>query len=122
VGVEQLEGADTHLIEAVQQPEVSKFLDGVRQRVDADAELADRFRLLEHLAVEPAGMQHERGRQSADPATNDDRLHGFHSTHYSWTERIMRAGTQRAQGRSSVKVTAGPVPLRPPGRLRRARF
>ena len=53
-------------IEPVEQAELGQLLDRVRQRVDADAELADRVRLLEDLAIDPARMQHQRGRQAAD--------------------------------------------------------
>ena len=79
VGVEQLVGADGDGVEPLQQAELLELLDGVRQRVDADAELADAVGLLEHLAVDAAGMQHQRGGQAADPAADNDRLHD--STH-----------------------------------------
>ena len=55
-------------VEALEQAEIGELLDGMRQRVDADAELADRVRLLEHLAVDPARMQHQPGHQAADAA------------------------------------------------------
>src|SRR5271166_1067344 len=80
VGVEELECADRDLVEPIEETEFSQFLDRVRQRIDADAELADRFRLLEHLAIEAASMQHERGREAADAATDNDRLHALRST------------------------------------------
>ena len=79
VHVEQLVGADRHCVEALQEAEPRKLLDGMRQRVDADAELAHRVGLLEHLAVDAAGMQHQRSRQPADAAADDERLHAYNS-------------------------------------------
>ena len=75
VGVDQLVGADADRIEPVEQPELRQLLDRVRQRVDADAELAHRVGLLVDFAVDPARMQHQRGGEPADPAADDDRLH-----------------------------------------------
>ena len=75
VGVEQLVGADRDRVEPLEQAELGQFLDGVRQRVDADAELADGVRLLEDFAVDPARVQHQRRYQAADAATCDDHLH-----------------------------------------------
>src|SRR5262249_23862365 len=57
VGVEQLVGSDPHGVEAIEQPQLLQFLDRMRQRVDADAELANGVRLLVDLAVDPAGMK-----------------------------------------------------------------
>src|ERR1043166_6807248 len=54
VGVEQLVGADAHRVEPLEQAELRELLDGVRQRVDADAEFAHRLRLLVDLAVDAA--------------------------------------------------------------------
>ena len=79
VGVDQLEGADADGVEPVEQTELRQFLDGVRQRVDADAELADGLGLLEDFAVDAARMQHQRGGQPADPAAYDDDLHGLNA-------------------------------------------
>ena len=75
VGVKQLVGADRDRVEPLQQAEIGQFLDGMRQGVDADAELADDVRLLEDFAVDPARMQHQRRYQAADAATCDDHLH-----------------------------------------------
>ena len=60
IGVEKFVGADTDLIEPVEQPEPRQFLDRMRQRVDADTEFADLICLFVNLAVDPARMQHER--------------------------------------------------------------
>ena len=76
VGVEQLVGADRDRVEAVEEAELGQFLDRVRQRVDADAELADRVRLLENLAIDAARVQHQRRHQTADACSRDDDLHG----------------------------------------------
>ena len=59
VGVDQLVGADRDGVEPLHQAELLQFLDGVRQRVDADAKLADALGLLEQLAIDAAGMQHQ---------------------------------------------------------------
>jgi len=75
VGVEQLVGSDAGRIEAIEQPELCQFLDGVRQRVDADPEFADGIRLLVDVAVDPAGVQHEGGREPTNAATDHNNLH-----------------------------------------------
>ena len=75
VGVDQLVGADRDRVEPLQQAELLQFLDGVRQRVDADAELADALGLLEQLAVDAAGMQHQGRGEPADPSADDNDLH-----------------------------------------------
>src|SRR5437763_1372506 len=79
VQVEQLVGADRDRVEPLEQAELFQFLDGVRQRVDADAELADGVGLLVHLAVDAARMQHQRGHKSAYSAANDDGLHALNT-------------------------------------------
>ena len=80
--IEQLMGADRDLVEPVQQADGGKLADRMRQRIDADAEFADRVRLFVKLAVDAAGPQHERGGEAADTTADDDRLHGskLHST------------------------------------------
>ena len=67
VDVEQLVGADRDRVEPLQQAELLQLLDGVRQRVDADAELADAVGLLVDLAVDAARMQHQRGGSPPTP-------------------------------------------------------
>src|SRR5262249_50783833 len=79
VGVEQLVGSDPHGVETIEQPELAQFLDRMGQRVDPDAEFTNGVRLLVDLAVDAAGMQHERGGQTADAAADYDDLH--RSTH-----------------------------------------
>ena len=79
VGVEEFVGADADHVEPAEQIELGQLLDGVRQGVDADAELADGVGLLVNLARDPARMQHEGGRQAPDPAADDNDLHGTNS-------------------------------------------
>ena len=74
VHVEQFVGADPDGVQSREQPDLSEFLDG-GQGVDADAQLANGIRLLENLAIDAAGMKHERGGEPADAAADDDRLH-----------------------------------------------
>ena len=59
VGVEELVGADADHVEPAEQIELGQLLDGVRQRVDADAEFADGVGLLVNLARDPARVEHE---------------------------------------------------------------
>src|SRR5262245_43630313 len=75
VHVEQFVCANPDGVQSREQPDLGEFLDGVGQGVDADAEFANGIRLLEYLAIDPAGMKHERGCKPADTAADDDRLH-----------------------------------------------
>ncbi len=75
VGVEQFVGADRDRVEPLQQAELFQFANGVGQGVDADAEFADAVGLLKNFAVDAAGLQHEGGGQSANPAADNDHLH-----------------------------------------------
>src|SRR6185295_10913866 len=77
VEVKQLVGADRDRIEALQQPEFLQLLDGVRQRIDADAKLADAVGLLVHLARDAARMQHQRGDKPAYSPADNDGLHAL---------------------------------------------
>src|SRR5262249_46207358 len=61
IGVEQLISADRNRIEPLEQAEIGELFDRMRERVDADAKLADRVRLFENLAINPARMQHQPG-------------------------------------------------------------
>src|SRR5712691_7129599 len=75
VGVDQLVGPDRHRIETIEQAKRRQLLDRMRQRVDADPELANAVGLLIDLAVDPAGVQHERRGEAAYSATDDYDLH-----------------------------------------------
>ena len=80
VEIIKLVGADRDVVELLQQAEAGEFADRMRQRVDADAEFADGVGLLEQLAVDAAGPQHQRGGKAADTAADDNRLHRPNST------------------------------------------
>src|SRR5215216_7774335 len=114
VGVEQLVGADGDLVEPLQQAKLRQFLDGMRQRIDADAELADRLRLLVNFALDAAGMQHQRRRETADPPSDDDRFHAANPTvappalaglwdhSPSWRACAQRHATDRVSGQAAA--------------------
>src|SRR6516165_3484198 len=109
VGVEQLVGSDPHRVEAFEQPELAQFFDRMRQRIDADAELTNGVRLLVDLAVDAAGMQHERGGQAADAAADNDDLHRptHNRTHNS--PRIMVRNVRPVQRFSPDVVDGAPA-------------
>ena len=48
-------GADGDVVELLQQAETGELADRMRQRIDADAEFADRIRLFEQFATDAAG-------------------------------------------------------------------
>jgi hypothetical protein len=75
VEIIKLVGSDRDVIERLQQAESGEFADRMRQRVDADAELADAIGLLEQLATDAAGPQHQRGGKAANTAADDNCLH-----------------------------------------------
>ena len=62
-------------IQRRQQAEGRQLADRVRQRVDADAEFAQRRHLLEQLGLDPGRVQRQRRRQPADAAARDEHLH-----------------------------------------------
>src|SRR5260221_8172777 len=76
----QFIGADRDRVEPVQETEAGEFADRMRQRVDADAELADRVRLLVQLAIETPRAQHQRSGEAANAASDDDCFHQPNST------------------------------------------
>src|SRR5262249_40359005 len=119
VGVDELVGADGDLVEARQQAEFGKLLDGMRQRVDADAEFAHRVRLLENLAVDAARVQHEGRSQPADSAANDDRLHVRNPRPHrrqGSDASVPLAGLARNAGSAGGLAAAGHRVRRPGGR------
>ena len=75
IQIKKLVGADRHCIEPLQQAELFELLDRVRQRVNADAKLADRVSLLEHFAIDAPRMQHQRSDEPANSSADDDGLH-----------------------------------------------
>src|SRR5882672_9469016 len=68
-------GADRDVVQPLQQAEAGEFTNRMRQRINADAEFADRVRLLEQLTADAAGTQHQRGGKAPDTASDDNRLH-----------------------------------------------
>src|SRR6516164_7096080 len=109
VGVEQLVGSDSHRVEAIEQPELAQFLDRMRQRVDSDAEFTNGVRLLVDLAVDPAGVQHERGGQAADAAADNDDLHRPTHEPTRNSRRIMVRKVHRVQRFSRDVVDGAPA-------------
>ena len=93
VHIEELVGPDPDLVELREQPELRQLLDSVRQRVDADAELAHAVGLLKNLAVDAPGMQHKRRGKPTNAAADDDRLHSPRLT--LTTADIMRLAGRR---------------------------
>jgi hypothetical protein len=64
--VKQLKGADRGGIKPLEQAEAGEFPDRMRQRVDADAELADGVGLFVQFAVDAARSQHQGRGKAAD--------------------------------------------------------
>ena len=104
VGVEQFVGPDRHGVQPFEQAEFGQFLDGMRQCIDADAELPDGIRLLENFAVDPARMQHQRRHQAADARPCDDGLHDV-------TSQNTRVNLTNAQSAADNKKS-NDLPLR----------
>ncbi len=68
VQVNQLFRPDAGGVQHIQQVQLSQFLDGMGERVDADADLSNRRGLLIDRRLDPAFMQHQGKRQPSDPA------------------------------------------------------
>src|ERR1044071_3268869 len=75
VEIIQFTGADRDRVERIEQAETCQLADRMRQRVDADAEFADRLGLLEQLAGDAPRAQHQRRGEPPDSAADDDRFH-----------------------------------------------
>src|SRR6516225_2255752 len=81
IGINELVGPDRHGIEAIEQAQIGKLLDGVGQRVDAHPELTDGVGLLVELAFDIPRMQHQGGGEPPNAAPDDNGLHAdTHST------------------------------------------
>jgi len=93
VHVKQFVGSNSDLVEPRKQPELRQLLDRMRQRVDADTQLAHAVGLLENFAIDPTRMQHEGRCQPPNAATDDDRLHSPRPT--PTTTGIMRLAGRR---------------------------
>ena len=74
--VVQFLGADADGVELGQEIERGELLDGVRQNVDADADLPDLGGLFENDAFDAPPMKHERERQSAEARARNEHFHG----------------------------------------------
>src|SRR6187402_3420020 len=83
IEVIELIGADRDVVEILKQPEAGELTHRMRQRVDADAELADSVRLLKNFTTDAPRAQHQRRSETTDSATDDNRLHRpkLHSKH-----------------------------------------
>ena len=57
--------------QALLQPEFEQHANTIRAELDAGADLAEMRRLFEHVHVEPAAPERERGRQPANAAADD---------------------------------------------------
>src|SRR5437868_11861626 len=75
IEIVKLVGTNCDIIELLQQAEPGEFADRMRQGIDADAEFADSFRLLEEFAANPASPQHQRRGKATNTTSDDNRLH-----------------------------------------------
>ena len=123
VGVDQLVGADRDRVEPLHQTELLELLDRMRQRVDADAKLADALGLLEQLAVDAAGLQHEGRGESPDSTADDNDLHNRRPSDANTKSAVHYSpAAGRARNRSSVTwLTPGRCKGCPPIRHRNSR-
>src|SRR5262249_34377826 len=81
------------------------------QRVDPDAEFTNGVRLLVDLAVDAAGMQHERGGQTADAAADND---DFHRSTHQPTRNSVRYWCARFVRRNDFRSTSLTARREPP--------
>src|SRR5688572_29443708 len=75
--VQQTSGANADPVELGQQAERRQLLDGVRQHVDANAELPHLCCLLEDLSLDADLVECKGGGQAADASSRDQYLHGM---------------------------------------------
>src|SRR5262245_12631312 len=75
ISVDQLMGPNRHRFQAVKQSQLRELADAMRQRVNANAELTNGFRLLVDLAVDSARIQHQGRRQAPHAPARDYHLH-----------------------------------------------
>ena len=109
IGIDELVGADRDRVEPVEQAEIGKLFDRMRERIDADAKLADRVRLLENLAIDPARMQHQPGHQAADAAACDDDFHDATPDTLFFSCRAAGRGTAANAATVITAYRAGPA-------------
>src|ERR1041385_7142383 len=98
VQIIQFVGADGDCVERIEQAESCQLSDRMRQRIDADAEFADRLGLLEQLAGNASRAQHQRRGEPSDAAADDDRFH--HATPLTNTLADFRHQDIAWEGRS----------------------
>ena len=87
IEIVKLVGTNCDIIELLQQAEAGEFADRMRQGIDANAEFADGFRLLEEFAANPTSPQHQRRSKAPDTTSDDNRLHRP-TPHSSETQRM----------------------------------
>src|SRR5262245_55021001 len=75
VGIDQLARAHADRVEALEQPELVQLGNGVRQHVDADAQLAHARGGLIDRARNFTCLEHQSEREPADPGPDDDDAH-----------------------------------------------
>src|SRR3954451_14476013 len=80
VQIVKLISANCDLVELLQQAEPGEFADGMRKCVDADAEFAVRFGLLQQCSFDAASPQHCRGGKATNTTPHDNHLHQHEST------------------------------------------
>ncbi len=75
VEVDEFARAHAHPVERGEEADLGKLADRVRQRVDADADLAHLRRLLVEASADAAPLQHEGGGEPPNPRADDDDPH-----------------------------------------------
>ncbi len=101
-----------HLGERLFQAESAQFARGMRQHVDADADLPDLGRRLEDAAGDAGAVQHQAEREAADAGADDQDFHG------DFIPRIFYAACRRLT--SSNYRKSGTAPTRRARLTRRA--
>ena len=101
---DQRAGADGDGVEGVEQPQAGELGDGRRENVDADAELADRVGLLEHVDADVPPVQGERGGETTDSPADHDRAHRAHAADGAahWLVRVCPDQRSSVQARRAV--------------------
>jgi hypothetical protein len=93
IAVEQLASPDTGAVEFRQETEAREDTDGVRQHVEANAELSQLGRLLEYLWLKSGLVQAEGGGEATDTAANDQDLLAITTVHRTDSVQIAPAGS-----------------------------
>src|SRR6202012_4711297 len=93
-------GADRDVVEFLQQPEAGEFADRMRQRVDADAELADGVGLLEQFAADAGRPQHQGHGQPPNPPADEN---GFHRPNSTLLNPLLFPPAPRLRGEVEIR-------------------